>query len=109
MILPEERKRSIPSTPPVVLPSRVDRGKLGQLSADCKLLKKHDDAEREMVVTGGMKMRNEFEDVGSEERDAKMQPPRLSVDNEGLIDQRVKQLWNFVEPDGTVVPVGVGD
>ena len=104
IILPEERRRTIPSTPPVVLPSRVDRGKLGRLSADCELLKKHDDAEREMVVTGGKKMRRELEDVGSEEREAKMQPPRPSVD-ESLIDQKVKQLWDFVEPDGTVVPM----
>ena len=105
-ILPEERRRSIPSTLPVVLPSRVDidRGKLSHLSADCKLLKKHGDAEREMVVTEGTEMRRELEDVGREERDAKMQPPRPSVD-EGLIDQRVKQLWDFIEPDGTVVHV----
>ena len=61
VVLPEEKKRVVPETPPVVLPLRVDRGKLGRLSADYEHLKKHDDAEKEMVVEGGTKMRKELE------------------------------------------------
>ena len=94
----------VPETPPVVLPSRVDRGKLGTLSADYKHLKKHDDAEKEMVVEGGTKMREDLEDDGRADRYEKMQPRRPNVD-EGLIDRRTEQLWDFHEPDGTVVQV----
>ena len=46
-ILAEKKKRRIPKTPPVALPSRVDERKLGTMSADYELLNKHGDAERD--------------------------------------------------------------
>ena len=82
----------------------MDRGKLGTRSSDYEHLKKHDDAEKEMVVEGGTRLREELEDTGMKDRHEKLQPPRPNVD-EGLIDRRMEQLWNYKEPDGTVVQV----
>ena len=103
-ILAEERKRRIPETPPVVLPSRVDRGKLGTMSADYELLKKRDEDEKRLVMEGGLRMRERAEEDGAEGRHEKMQPPRPNVDG-GLIDRRMEQRWDFKEPNGKVVPM----
>ena len=98
-ILAEEKKRSIPKMPPVVLPSRVDRGKLGTMSADYDLLKKHDEDEKRLVMEGGARMRERSEDDGAKDRHERMQPPRPNMDG-ALIDRRMEQRWDFKEPNG---------
>ena len=103
-ILAEEKKRSIPETPPIVLPLRVDRGKLGTMSADYDLLKKHDEDKKRLVMEGGLRMREWSEDNGAEDWHERMQPPRPNIDG-SLIDRRMEQRWDFKEPSGKVVPM----
>ncbi len=50
--LPQEKKMEIPTTPPVVLPSHMGRGKLGTTSSDCRILKEHKDAKKCLVMEG---------------------------------------------------------
>ena len=102
-IIAEEANRKIPATPPVELPSRKKMHQLGTRSKDVVMLDNNRDVEKESFVEGAIELRDELVDEGFIDPHEKMQRDRPEVD-ENLINQRMEQLWNFNEEDGTVVP-----
>ena len=82
--------------------SRKDRYNLGTRTADIGDLDKRRESEKQSVIDGGEKLREEMEEEGEVDRYEKMQPPRPKVD-ETLIGARIEQLWEYKEKDGTAV------
>jgi len=63
-IIPEQKKRTIPKTPPIDLPSRKDRYKLGTTTADVGDLDERRENKKKTVIEGGKKLREEMEEEG---------------------------------------------
>lgn len=95
--------RDIPSVPPVNLPSRKKMHQLGTCSKDVELLDNNKDAEKESFVEEANELRDDLVEEGYIDPHEKTQRDRPEVD-ENLINQRMEQLWNYTEEDGTVVP-----
>jgi len=79
-IIPEQKKRSIPEVPPVNLPSRSVRCQFGTRSKDVEGLEKFREDEKNEIVEGGQKLRDELEEGGVTDRYEKRQGPRPNVD-----------------------------
>ena len=82
--------------------SKIDTDEDGNEGPDVDLLDKRRQNEKQTIIKGGEKLRDEFEDNGQVDRYEKMQPPRLEVD-ETLIGARIEQLWEYSETDSTTV------
>jgi len=75
---------------------------LGTRTLDVDDLDKRKEDEIEEFEQGGRELREEMEDDGLVDRYEKLQDEtRLKVD-ESMIDDRIEQLWEYIEEDGTV-------
>ena len=106
VMIPEQKKRGIPKVPPVKLPSRGDRPRLGTVTKDIiQIDKKRAEKEKEFRAAGKRKREEmEREEAEGAAAASKVQPPRPTI-NEDFIGARIEQFWEYKENNGEVVGV----
>ena len=103
VVLPYQKNRKIPNKPAVKPPSRGDRQQLGTQSADVVDLDKRYEKEKDEIERDGKELRETLELEGKVDRYEKMQPKKQPAIDENFIGAEIEQLWDFKEPDGTIV------
>ena len=103
IVLPEQRKRRIPSKPTMQLPSRKFTPQLGTRSSDLQYLDdRYNDMKRD-AIEAAEKMRDQLEDDGEVDRYEKLQPTTRPDVNKELIGVEIEMLYQHNEPCGKVV------
>ncbi len=99
-LIPEQKRRGIPKSPEMDLPSRKFTPQLGTRTADVDRLDERYENVKEKAIEEAVAMRNQLEDEGIIDRHEKLQPARPEVD-EDLVGAEIEILYCYDEPDGS--------
>ena len=99
-LIPEQKRRGIPDSPTMDLPSRKFTPQLGTRTADVDRLDERYENVKDKAIAEAVAMRDKLEDEGVIDRHEKLQPARPEVD-EDLIGAEIEILYSYDEPDGS--------